>query len=52
MSINKNTIQMDSMHSSISGQSSLGILELDNMSGNYMSTIKLYILYIFIFLNV
>lgn len=26
---------MDSMYSTFSGQSSLGILELDNMSGNY-----------------
>lgn len=32
MSSNKNNIQMNSMYSS-SGQSSLGILELDNMSG-------------------
>ncbi|VVC30296.1 Hypothetical protein CINCED_3A007704 [Cinara cedri] len=32
LSIHKNSIQMDSMHSSLSGQSSLGILELDNMS--------------------
>jgi len=30
----KNNAQMDSMYSSLSGQSSLGILELDNMSGN------------------
>jgi len=34
VSTNKNNIQMDSMYSSLSGQSSLGILELDNMSGN------------------
>lgn len=34
MSNNKNSIHMDSMRSSFSGQSSLGILELDNMSGN------------------
>lgn len=33
MSSNKNNIQMNSMYSSF-GQSSLGILELDNMSGN------------------
>lgn len=34
MSTNKNNIQTDSMYSSLSGQSSLGILELDNISGN------------------
>jgi len=34
MPTNKSNIQMDSMYSSLSGQSSLGILELDNMSGN------------------
>lgn len=35
MSTNKINVQTNSMYSSLSGQSSLGILELDNMSGNY-----------------
>lgn len=35
MSNNKINVQRDSMYSSSSGQSSLGILELDNMSGDY-----------------
>lgn len=30
----KNNVKMNSMLSSLSGQSSLGILELENMSGN------------------
>lgn len=34
MSSNKNNFQMDSVSSSLSEQSSLGILELNNMSGN------------------
>lgn len=34
MSSNKINVQRDSMYSSLSGQSSLGILELDNMSGD------------------
>lgn len=33
-SINKNNVPVNSMYLSLSGQSSLGILELDNMSGN------------------
>lgn len=33
-STNKNNVPVDSMYLSLSGQSSLGILELDNMSGN------------------
>lgn len=33
-SYNKNNTQMESLYSSVSGQSSLGILEIDNMSGN------------------
>lgn len=31
---NKNNILTETMNSSLSGQSSLGILELDNISGN------------------
>lgn len=34
LSNSKNNVKMNSMISSLSGQSSLGILELDNMSGN------------------
>lgn len=34
MSSNKKNVQMESMYSSFGGQSSLGILELENMSGN------------------
>lgn len=35
VSSNKNNLQTESMYSTLSGQSSLGILELDNMSGKY-----------------
>jgi len=34
MSGNRKNVQMDSMYSSFGGQSSLGIFELENMSGN------------------
>lgn len=33
-STHKNNVPVDSIYLSLSGQSSLGILELDNMSGN------------------
>lgn len=35
LSTNKINVQTESMYSTLSGQSSLGILELDNMSGKY-----------------
>jgi len=38
MSSNKKNLQMDSMYSSFGGQSSLGIFELENMSGNNNSS--------------